>query len=80
MVKYFSCLNSLHYEPCYSARCLIPGLGARPIGVEQLAERAGQRSVTTKAARRLNRLELSEIKVADHLQGFGRRAVLQVAG
>ena len=62
------------------ARCLIPGLGARPIGVEQLAERAGQRSVTTKAARRLNRLELSEIKVADHLQGFGRRAVLQVAG
>ena len=45
--------------------CLIPGLGAKPIGVEQLAERAGQWSVTNKAARRFNRLEVQEVQLGD---------------
>ena len=57
-----------------------PGLGCKANHIVPLTERANWRSVTTKTTGRLDRLEFSEIKVADRLQGFGCRAVLQVAG
>ena len=68
------------HESCYPARCLILGLDARLITSCRLLSARTSDLVTTKTTGRLNRLEFSEIEVADYLQSFGRRAILQVGG